>query len=365
MMQQTRKQTHAVKVGGLIIGGDAPVSVQSMTNYPLEDVAKNIDQINRMKDRGANLVRLAVMTVDSVKYLREILRETDIPLCADIHFDYRIALAAIEAGIHKIRINPGNIGSEARTREVVRAAKDRGVPIRIGVNGGSIDKQKYPSPTPVALVDSALGHVKILEDLDFSDIVVSIKASDVKNTVEANRLFSSLRSYPLHVGLTEAGYGLACVVSSSAAIGSLLLDGIGDTIRVSMTGDPVEEIDVGYEILKSLGLVSYGIRIISCPTCGRTDPTINLEKIARGINDELTARFGGRLKNLNRLVVIAVMGCEVNGPGEACHADIGVAGARNGNFILFSHGEKIEKISSDALISRIAEQIDQMLSAKQ
>ena len=314
-----------------------------------------------MTERGASLVRLAVMTVDDIPHLKSVIQQTDIPLCADIHFDYRIALGAIEAGIHKIRINPGNIGSEDRTREVVRAAKDRGIPIRIGVNGGSIDRKKYSSPTPEALVDSALSHVMILEDLGFEDIVVSIKASDVMRTVEANELFASKRDYPLHVGLTEAGYGLACTVQSSIAIGSLLLKGLGDTIRVSLTGDPVEEIDIGYEILSSLGLVDHGVRIVSCPTCGRTDPTIDLASIARDIDAEVKARFSSRIKARRSRITIAVMGCEVNGPGEASHADIGIAGARSGQFLLFKKGEKIGKFTADSAVSELLKMVDEMI----
>jgi (E)-4-hydroxy-3-methylbut-2-enyl-diphosphate synthase len=352
-MPVIRKQTRSVAVKNLIIGGGSPVSVQSMTSLPIENVEGTVDQINRLAEKGAALVRCALLTVDAAAYLKEIIRRTTIPLCADIHFDYRIALAAIEAGVHKLRLNPGNIGSADRTREVVRAAKEHGIPIRIGVNAGSVDRTKYPDATPQALVDSALSHVQILEDLDFHDIVVSIKASDIPATVQANRIFSSLRDYPLHIGLTEAGYGLACIVSSAAAIGALLADGIGDTIRVSMTGDPVEEITTGYEILKSFGLVSSGIKMIACPTCGRTDPTIDLSQIARQIEAELTAAFSDRLKECGRILTVAVMGCEVNGPGEAMHADVGIAGARSGNFLVFASGQKIEKVPLAEVSERI------------
>jgi (E)-4-hydroxy-3-methylbut-2-enyl-diphosphate synthase len=329
-----------------MIGGGAPVSVQSMTNIPIENIDGTVAQINALADKGAGLVRLALLTVDSVPYLKEILKRTPVPLCADIHFDYRIALAAIEAGVHKLRINPGNIGSAERTREVVRSAAAHGVPIRIGVNGGSIDKKKYASVTPEALVDSAMEHVKILEDSGFHDIIVSMKASDVRTTILANRLFASMTDYPVHLGLTEAGYGLASIVSSSAAIGSLLADGIGDTIRVSITGDPVQEVPAGLEILKALGLLSGGIRMIACPTCGRTDPEIKLDEIAKRIEDRLTADLGKRLVSMGRVLTVAVMGCEVNGPGEASHADIGIAGARSGQFLLFSKGQKIDKIKA-------------------
>lgn len=357
-----RRATTQINAGGLLIGGAAPVSVQSMTSRPIDDIEGTVAQINALASRGASLVRLALLTVDSVEPLKKILQRVSVPLCADIHFDYRIALAALEAGVHKIRINPGNIGSAERTREVVRAAQERHVPIRIGVNGGSIDKKKYPAPTPEALVDSAMGHVMILEDLGFHDIAVSIKASDVRATVDANRLFASQRDYPLHLGLTEAGYGLASVVQSSVAIGSLLMEGIGDTIRVSMTGDPLEEVDAGYEILKSLGLVSHGIKIIACPTCGRTDPTIDLRSVAESVDAALRERFSLRLSAMNRFLSVAVMGCEVNGPGEASHADVGIAGARGGNFLLFVKGEKKGKIPSSRIIEALSSEIEKMLS---
>ena len=357
-----RRITSQINAGGLLIVGSAPVSVQSMTNRPIDDVEGTVAQIEALALRGASLVRLALLTVDSVEHLRKILPRVRVPLCADIHFDYRIALAAIDAGVHKIRINPGNIGSLERTREVVQAARDRRIPIRIGVNGGSIDKKRYSSPTPEALVDSAMGHVRILEDLGFPDIAVSIKASDLRSTVEANRIFAAQRNYPLHLGLTEAGYGLASVVQSSIAIGSLLLEGIGDTIRVSMTGDPLDEIDAAYEILKSLGLLTHGIKIVACPTCGRTDPTIDLRSIAEEVDIALRERFTARLALKNRMLTVAVMGCEVNGPGEASHADVGIAGARNGNFILFSRGEKIGKIPASDIVEGLSAQIEDLLS---
>jgi (E)-4-hydroxy-3-methylbut-2-enyl-diphosphate synthase len=362
--KSVRRKTRAVSVKDIVIGGGAPVSVQSMTNVPIDNVAGTVSQINALAEKGASLVRLALLTVDSVQYLKEILKQTSVPLCADIHFDYRIALAAIDAGIHKLRINPGNIGSTERTREVVRSAMDHGVPIRIGVNGGSIDKKKYRVVTPEALVDSAMGHVKILEDLGFNDIIVSMKASDVRTTILANRLFASLTDYPVHLGLTEAGYGLASIVSSSAAIGSLLADGIGDTIRVSITGDPIQEIPAGYEILKALGLVHGGIRMIACPTCGRTDPEIKLEDIARRVETRLTADFGKRLTSLGRTLSVAVMGCEVNGPGEASHADIGIAGARSGQFLLFSRGQKIDKIKAEDVANALSALAEDILNEK-
>jgi (E)-4-hydroxy-3-methylbut-2-enyl-diphosphate synthase len=356
-----RKATKKVKIGNFSIGADSPIAVQSMTNLPLEKVSATISQINALQVRGAHLVRVAVPTLDESKYLKEILGNVNLPICADIHFDYKIALAAIEAGIHKIRINPGNIGSAERTREVVSAASQAGIPIRIGVNGGSIDKKKYPIVTPEALVDSAMQHVHILEELNFENIVISIKSSDILQTIEANKLLAAKRDYPIHVGLTEAGYGEACIVQSSMAIGALLMEGIGDTIRVSMTGDPLQEIDIAYEILKSINAVNWGVKIISCPTCGRTDTTIDLLKIASTLDKEINSVFVEKLKEQKRTVSVAVMGCEVNGPGEASHADVGVAGARNGSFLLFAKGEIVKKISEADVVKEVAEQIDQLL----
>lgn len=356
-----RKNTRVVEIKGLLIGGDNPVSVQSMTNVPLNQVNKTIKQIEALSEAGAKLVRLAVLTVEDADYLKEIIPRSSVPLCADIHFDHRIALKAIDLGISKIRINPGNIGSLEKIKEVVKAANSSKVPIRIGVNGGSIDTKKYSSVTPESLVDSAMGHVNILEGLDFGNIVVSIKASDVITTILANELFSRTRNYPVHVGLTEAGYGMSSVVQSSICIGNLLMKGIGDTVRVSMTGDPVEEVKAGYEILKSLNFISTGIKIISCPTCGRTDPDIDLLEIAKMIDEHLTNRYNSELSKQNKLLKVAVMGCEVNGPGEACHADVGIAGARSGNFILFSGGKQIKKISHEEIIDNLCKQIDVLL----
>lgn len=357
-----RRQSRAVSIrGGLTIGGGAPVSVQSMTSRPAPDIEGNLEQIRAMHRRGAALVRLALRTVEEADALPAILAGSPLPLCADIHFDYRIALAAIRHGIHKIRLNPGNIGERSRVEEVVRAAKDAGVPIRIGVNGGSVNRKKYPEVTPEALVDSALEHIVILEDLDFTDIVVSIKSSDIAQTVAANRLFADKRDYPLHVGLTEAGYGTKCIIQSSVAIGALLLDGIGDTIRVSMTGDPVREIEIGREILRATGLLSEGVRIISCPTCGRTDPSIDLEAIAENVDRALSLQFADLLARTGRTLTVAVMGCEVNGPGEAAHADIGIAGARSGSFILFSRGKTVRRITAGEVISALTEEAGRIL----
>ncbi len=356
-MRPSRKKTRPVRVRGLVIGGGAPVSIQTMTNVPLDDVSATIDQVRRLTAAGAQLVRLAVLNESSLPALKKVRDAVNTPLSADVHFNYRLAIGAIECGIDKVRINPGNIGSEDRVREVVRAARERSVPIRIGVNGGSLDRKKYPRVTPQALAESALDHVKILEDNGFSDIVVSIKSSDIIQTVEANAIFSEMRDYPLHIGLTEAGYGVSCVVQSSILIGHLLMRGLGDTVRVSMTGDPAEEIVVAKKILSSLGDRREAVRIIACPTCGRTDPGIDLAMIARDIDEKITSEFAGVLDELGREVVIAVMGCEVNGPGEASHADVGVAGARSGNFLLFSRGERRGKIQAGEVLGAIRREV--------
>ncbi len=359
--KRKRRETRLIRAGSLPIGGGAPVSLQSMTSIPVEDEKGTIEQIGRLAAEGADLVRIAVRNLDSIPHLRTVIREVTLPLSADIHFDYRLAIAAIEAGISKVRINPGNIGGADRVREVVRAARERGVPIRIGVNGGSVDRKKYPEVTPESLVESALEHVRILEENDFHDIAVSIKSSDIFQTIEANRIFASRRDYPLHIGLTEAGYGLACVVQSSIVIGHLLLEGIGDTLRVSMTGDPVQEVTVGKRILESLGERFAPIKIISCPTCGRTDPGTDLLALAQEVESALVAGFGAILRELKRSAVVAVMGCEVNGPGEASHADAGLAGGRGGAFLLFAGGERIGKVDRAHAIEALSREIEKLI----
>lgn len=348
---------------GLPIGGGAPVSIQSMTSLPIEEEESTIRQIEALRSAGADLVRLALRNEESIAHLKRIRGAVDMPLSADVHFNHRIALLAIEAGIDKIRINPGNIGGPAKVREVVHAARERGVPIRVGVNGGSLDRDLYPDATPENMVSSALDHVRILEENGFTDIVVSIKSSDLHQTIEANRLFSSVRDYPLHVGLTEAGYGVACVVRSSIAIGHLLMEGIGDTIRVSMTGDPVEEVTVAERILESVGERIPVLRIISCPTCGRTDPSLDVLALAREVEGTLAARFSETLKGMGRSLTVAVMGCEVNGPGEACHADVGVAGGRGGALLLFAGGKKLKKISLGDTVKALEEEIAKIIDA--
>lgn len=356
----TRRKTLQVRVRNLLIGGEAPVSIQSMTSVPIEDVAATVAQIRRLAEEGADLVRVALRNEESIGYLRQVRREVDVPLSADVHFNYRIALLAIQAGIDKIRLNPGNIGGSKEVGEVVRAAMDRGVPIRIGVNGGSLDRNRYSEATAGNLVSSAFDHIGIFEDNHFSDIVVSIKSSDLQQTVEANRLFASRSAYPLHVGLTEAGYGTACVVRSSIAIGSLLMEGVGDTVRVSMTGDPVEEVAVAKRILEAVGHRTPLVRMVSCPTCGRTDPSLDVLTLARAVEERVTARFGPRIRERGGGVTVAVMGCEVNGPGEASHADIGLAGGRGGTLLLFGRGRKIGKVNLREAVDALEREMEKL-----
>jgi len=362
--KRERKETKQVRAGNLLIGGDAPVSVQSMTNIPLEDVKGTIEQIKQLERKGAELVRLAVRKEENVSHLKKIISAVNVPLCADIHFNHRIAVESIKAGINKVRINPGNIGSPERVKEVVRAANDNGIPVRIGVNGGSIDKKKYSNVTPENLVESAIEHVQILEDNNFNDIVVSIKSSDVFMNIAANRLFSDKRDYPLHIGLTEAGFGTSCIIDSSVTIGHLLMQGLGDTIRVSMTGDPVEEITIGKKILESVGERFPAVKIISCPTCGRTDPELNILKIARDLESAVCSEFEQILIEKNHMLTLAVMGCEVNGPGEASEADFGLAGARHGEMLLFAKGEKSARVKSDEAVFALIKEIRKYVSTQ-
>lgn len=357
-MKRERKKTRQVRAGSLFIGGGAPISLQTMTNVPLEDVDASIAQIKSLEKHGAEIIRLAVRSVSAASYLKEIRAATDVVLTADVHFNHLIAIESIKAGVDKVRINPGNIGDASKVREVVKAARDYGVPIRIGVNGGSIDRKKYPEPTAEALADSALEHVKILEDNDFREIVVSIKSSNIRQTIEANQIFSELRDYPLHIGLTEAGYGLNCIVQSSVAIGHLLLNGIGDTIRVSMTGDPVEEVIAGRKILEAVGERRSRIKIISCPTCGRTDPAVDLLALAAEVETALLEGFEQRLINADKFLTVAVMGCEVNGPGEAADSDYGLAGAHNEKLLLFGGGKKLVKVHKNEAVGALIREIE-------
>ncbi|MCK4258693.1 MAG: flavodoxin-dependent (E)-4-hydroxy-3-methylbut-2-enyl-diphosphate synthase [Halanaerobiales bacterium] len=347
-----RCQTRRIYKGHVPVGDGAPVSIQSMTNTDTRDVDATVKQINKLSSAGCEIIRVAVPDEEAAKQLGKIKAKINIPLVADIHFDYRLALIAIEEGVDALRINPGNIGERLRVEEVVKKAHEHKISIRIGVNAGSLDKdllEKYDGATPEAMVESAARHVKILEDLNFYDIVISLKASDVIRTVRAYELASKRFPYPLHIGVTEAGGPGAGTVKSAIGIGGLLLKGIGDTIRVSLTGDPIEEVKVGWQILKSLRLRERGPEIISCPTCGRCE--INLVEIARQVEE--------RIQHIKTPLKIAVMGCAVNGPGEAREADLGLAGGR-GMGIIFKHGQIIKKVNEDQLIEEFFKEIAQL-----
>jgi (E)-4-hydroxy-3-methylbut-2-enyl-diphosphate synthase len=343
-----RRATRQVRIGGVPIGGGAPIAVQSMTCTRTEDVAATLAQVRALADAGADVVRLAVPNAEAAAALGAIVRGSPVPLVADIHFDHRLALAALDAGIHGLRINPGNIGARERVREVVRAAAPRRVPIRIGVNAGSLEKEileRHGWPTAEGMVESAERHVRLLEDEGYGEIKVSLKAHDVAMTVRANRLFSARHDHPLHLGITEAGTLAAGTVKSAAGLGILLADGIGDTIRVSLTADPVEEVRVARTLLKSLGLKFGGVTLTSCPTCGRC--SVEMIPIAE--------RVERRLAEVRAEVSVAVMGCEVNGPGEAKAADVGIAFGHEGVGLLFEGGEIVKRMKvaelEDALVA--------------
>ena len=347
-----RKKTKAVNVGGLTIGGNAPIVIQSMCNTDTRDVEKTVKQILALENAGCQMVRVAVPDMEAAQAIKKIKNKIHIPLVADIHFDYRLALSVMDLGIAKVRINPGNIGSESRIKEVAEKAKQRGIPIRIGVNSGSLEKdfiEKYGGVTPQGLVESALRHVRLLEKYNFFDIVVSIKASDVPFSIEAYTLLSEQIPYAIHVGITEAGTIYSGTIKSAVGIGAILSRGIGDTIRVSLTGDPVEEIKAAKEILKSLGMLEGGVEFISCPTCGRTQ--IDLISIANEVEQ--------KCKELDKNIKVAVMGCVVNGPGEAREADIGIAGGR-GEGLLFKKGEILRKVPEANLIEELMKEIEKM-----
>lgn len=346
-----RRKTRTVSVGNLHIGSGYPVVVQSMTNTDTRDVAASLAQIKALAKAGCELVRVAVPNKAAVPALKEIVAASPLPLVADIHFNYRLALASLEAGVAKLRINPGNIGSADKVRAVAEEAGKRGVPIRIGVNSGSVEERllaKFGGPVPEAMTESALDHCRILEEAGFSDIVVSIKASDVSTTVEANRIFATKRDYPIHLGVTEAGTRMRGTVLSSVGIGVLLAEGIGDTIRVSLTADPVEEIGVAYQILAAVGVRTRGVEIISCPSCGRTEVDLI------GLAEEVERR----LQSVELPLKVAVMGCVVNGPGEAREADFGIA-AGKGSGMVFRKGEQVCTVPEDQLIPKLLEIISE------
>ncbi len=336
-----RRISKQVQVGNIKIGGDAPISVQSMTNTDTRDVKSTLKQIYNLAETGCEIIRLAVLNSDATEAIRKIKKSSPLPIVSDIHFDYRLALKCIENGVDALRINPGNIGKEENVRKVVSLAKANNIPIRIGINGGSLEKDLEIMQIPLAekMVISALRHIKILEDNNFDKIVISLKSSDVLTTIEAYRLMAQKVDYPLHLGVTEAGTFTGGIIKSSIGIGTLLAEGIGDTIRVSLTDSPIEEVKAGYSILKALGLRKRGINFVSCPTCGRTQ--INLIELAKEVEK--------RLESFDKPLTIAVMGCAVNGPGEAKHADYGIAGGINEGYI-FKKGEIIKRLPEEKLV---------------
>lgn len=344
-----RTQTKQIHVGPVAIGGGAPVAVQSMCNTHTSDARATIEQIARLHDAGCEIIRLAVPDQAAADALPEIVHASPIPVVADIHFDYRLALAAAKAGVHKIRINPGNIGDDDRVKAVVDACQRKNIPIRIGVNGGSLEKHilaKYGAPTPEAMVESALYHVRLLEKFDFNNIVISIKNSNVPRMMEAYRQLSAVTDYPLHVGVTEAGTYQMGLLKSGMGIGGMLLEGIGDTIRVSLAAEPEKEVEAGYNILRAVGFPVAGPEVITCPTCGRTQYPCT----------EIANEVEKRLQGCKKSIKVAVMGCVVNGPGEAREADIGIAGGK-GEAVLFIHGKPIKKLTGDNILDQFMDEI--------
>ncbi|MBR3908949.1 MAG: flavodoxin-dependent (E)-4-hydroxy-3-methylbut-2-enyl-diphosphate synthase [Clostridia bacterium] len=348
----TNEQTVKVKVGNTFIGGGAPISVQSMLCIPAHDVKGNVEQALRLQAAGCDIVRVTVPDTEALQTVKALKEAIKIPLVADIHFDYRLALESVAMGVDKVRINPGNIGSDDKVKLVADACRKAGVPIRIGVNSGSLEKEilaKYGGVTPEAMVESGLYHISLLEKFDFTDIVLSLKSSDTFKMYKAYELAAEKCKYPLHLGVTEAGTESMGVIKSAAGIGGLLLRGIGNTIRVSLTDDPVKEVEAGIKLLKAIGIRNDGIKFVSCPTCGRTE--IDLIGIAKEVEE--------RLKNVNKNITVAIMGCVVNGPGEASAADIGIAGGK-GCGVLFKKGEIVAKLQENELVYRLVEEIEKM-----
>ncbi len=348
-----RKTTKQINVGNVAIGGGAQVVVQSMTNTDTRDIPATLAQIEALAKAGCEVVRLAVLDRDAASALGDIAHKSVLPVIADIHFDYQLALMAIKEGVHGLRLNPGNIGARWKVQEVVRACKEREVPIRIGVNAGSLEKEileKHQGVTAQGMVESALGHIRLLEEEGYDKIKVSLKASHVPLMLEAYRKISNTVDYPLHIGVTEAGTVRSGVIKSAVGIGSLLAEGIGDTLRVSLTGDPVQEIPVALEILRVLGLRKRGVELISCPTCGRTQ--VNLAELAEKVEDKLS-----HLPSLERPLKVAVMGCAVNGPGEAREADFGIAGGK-GMGLLFKKGEIVARLTEEELLPALLQEIE-------
>ena len=344
------KQKRIVNIGGVKIGGDNPVAIQSMCNTDTRDVKATVNQIHELENAGCEIIRVAVPDMVAAKAVADIKKQIHIPLVVDIHFDYRLALECMKNGADKVRINPGNIGDRDRVKQVVEMAKEREIPIRIGVNGGSLERellQKYGGVTADALVESAMGHVAILDELNFNNVVVSIKISDVPKMLCAYRKFNEISDIPLHIGVTESGTLKGGTVKSAVGIGALLAEGIGDTMRVSLTANPVEEIYAAYDIQKVLGMRKTGAEIVSCPTCGRTQ--LDLISIANEVEK--------RAANIDKPIKIAVMGCAVNGPGEAREADIGIAGGK-GEGLIFKKGEIIKKVPQDSLVDELMKEIE-------
>ena len=348
-----RKPTRQIAVGQVKIGGGAPVVVQSMTNTDTRDIEATVSQIRRLEEAGCEIVRVAVLDLGGAKKISKIRSKIRIPLIADIHFDHKLALLALDEGVDGLRINPGNIGSKKKIEAVIQKAGGKRVPIRIGVNAGSLEKdllKKYGHPTPEAMVESALRHIAILEEFDFHDIKVSLKASNVIDTIQAYRIFSSKKDYPLHIGISEAGTTFSGTIKSSIGLGMLLAEGIGDTIRVSLTADPVEEVKVAYEILKSLGIRKRGINIISCPTCGRSE--IDVERIAGEVEM--------RLSHIKEPLNISILGCVVNGIGEGKESHLGIAGGK-GKGILFKNGKVARKIKEEEMVKTLVAEVEELV----
>lgn len=339
-----------VKIGNILIGGGNPVSIQSMTNTDTRNVKETVSQLKSLEEAGVDIVRLAVLDIEAAQAIKEIKKQTKVPLIADIHFDYRLALESMKSGIDALRLNPGNIKDKDKVKEVIKEAKDRDLTIRVGVNGGSLDRAIYKEVNAQNMVKSASDHIKLMEDLNFTNIKVSLKASDIKTTIEANTLFREKFDYPIHLGVTEAGTLRSSLIKSTSALSYLLMQGIGDTIRYSITGDPVEEVMAGKMLLKFLGLRKEpSVEIISCPTCGRCQ--VNVEEVASFIEKHV--------QNIKKNITIAIMGCVVNGPGEAKHADFGVAGSTDGNFIYFEKDNEPIKVSKENIISFITKKIEE------
>jgi (E)-4-hydroxy-3-methylbut-2-enyl-diphosphate synthase len=345
-----RNETKIINIGNQKIGGNHPILIQSMTNTKTEDVKATVEQIKRLEEAGCEIIRCAIPTMEAAEAIKDIKKQIQIPLVADIHFDYRLAIEAMKNGVDKIRINPGNIGDITKVKAVVETAKERNIPIRVGVNSGSLEKhilEKYGSVTPEGIVESALDKVKMIEDLGYDNLVISIKSTDILMSVKAHKLIADQTAYPLHVGITESGTYFSGTIKSSVGLGIILYEGIGNTIRVSLTGDPVEEIKTARQILKNLELRKGGVEVVSCPTCGRTQ--INLIKLANEVED--------MVKNYALDIKVAVMGCVVNGPGEAREADIGIAGG-NGEGIIIKKGKVIKKMKEEELLNALRYELE-------